>query len=576
MMSIQVLTQGVAAKIAAGEVVERPASVVKELMENSIDANVTQISIEVKGGGLRLIQVVDNGMGIPSDQVETALQRHATSKIIYAEDLDNIRTLGFRGEALPSIAAVSELELTTRTKNDLAGTRILSEGGAITGRHPASRPVGTTVIVRRLFQNVPARLKFMKTAATENGRISAIVSRYGLAYPEIRFILTVDGRHSFSSTGSGNLKDVLAKIYGVETSEAMLEVVGEVDGVGKVSGFVGPPSVNRAQRGYITLFVNRRWIQDRRLTYAVEEAFQGLLMVDRHPVAVLELSLPLADVDVNVHPAKSEVRFRHDREVFSLVQRAVRQTLVGESPVRVVSTGSIYSSPKSAETSSAKPLGSDLMGWAKGPRVEAGPEGEVPVSVDTPMETLPILRVVGQVGNTYIVAEAPSGMYLIDQHAAHERVLFERVQRERQEKGVQSQGMLYPETVEVTPAQQETLGPKSELLKEYGFDFELFGDRSYIFRAVPATLAERDPSQTFIDILDSLSGGQSGDDWEGKVAASIACRSAVRAGDVLERTEMEELMLLLERVANPHTCPHGRPIMIHLSSTHLEKEFGRR
>ena len=574
--SIQVLTSDVAAKIAAGEVVERPASVVKELIENSIDAKATQISIEVKGGGLGLIQVVDSGVGIPADEVETAFQRHATSKINSSEDLDSIRTLGFRGEALPSIAAVSEVELTTRTENDLAGTRILSKGGIVSGRHPTSRPVGTTVIARKLFQNVPARLKFMKSAATENGRISSLAGRYSLAYPEVRFALTVDGRPSFSSTGSGALKDVLAKIYGVETSEAMLEVSGEMDGVGTVSGLVGPPSINRAQRGYITPFVNRRWIQDRRLTYAVEEAYQGLLMVGRHPIAVLELSLPLGDVDVNVHPAKSEVRFRRDRDVFSLVQRAVRETLVSESPVRIANVDTSPAIPKGTEVSSPKLLGSDLMGWARGPRVGTDHGSETSIATGTPIETLPILRVVGQVGNTYIVAEGPGGMYLIDQHAAHERVIFERVQRERQEKGVQSQGMLDPETVELTPAQQETLGPRSELLREYGFDFELFGDRSYIFRAIPVSLAEKRPGQTFIDILDSLSDGEINDDWEGKIATSIACHSAVRAGDALERTEMEELIGSLEGVANPHTCPHGRPIMIHLSSSHLEKEFGRR
>ena len=571
-MGIQVLTVEVAAKIAAGEVVERPVSVVKELIENSLDAGATQIVVEVGGGGLGLIRVVDNGAGIPADEVETAFLRHATSKITSAGDLDRIQTLGFRGEALPSIVAVSEVELVTCTSEEMAGTRITVNRGTVAGRESTSRPAGTTVTVQRLFQNVPARLKFMKSSAAENGRISNLVGRYSLAYPGVRFSLTMDGRPSFSSLGTGVLRDAMARVYSPETAEAMLEVKGETAGVGTVIGFVSPPAISRAQGRYVTFYVNHRWIQDRRLTYAVEEAYQGFLMVGRHPIAVLDVTLPLEEVDVNVHPTKNEVRFRREREVFALVQRSVRETLVELSPV---STVNVDPSPLLSPASRPRqPLASDLAGWAKGPRPDAVEEKHA-TSI-TPMSALPILRVVGQMSNTYIVAEGPDGMYLIDQHTAHERVLFERVQRQRQEKGVQPQGMLSPVTVELTPPQEEVLKPRETMLMQYGFVFEPFGERSYILRAVPASLAERSPERAFLDILDSLAESEGDRGWEMKIASSLACHSAVRAGDTLGQEEMEELVRLLEGAVNPHTCPHGRPTMVHLSSIHLEREFGRR
>ncbi|MFQ5873689.1 MAG: DNA mismatch repair endonuclease MutL [Dehalococcoidia bacterium] len=571
-MSIQVLTTEVAAKIAAGEVVERPASVVKELMENSLDADATQISVEVRRGGLELIRVVDNGHGIAAEDVEKAFLRHATSKIASARDLDRIQTLGFRGEALPSIAAVSQVEKVTRVAEEVAGTRVEFRYGSAAGRESTSRPVGTTVSVRHLFQNVPARLKFVKSPATENGRISSLVSRFSLAYPSVRFNLIIDGRQTFSSPGTGVPRDTLARVYGPETAEAMQELESEVEGVGRVSGFVGPPATSRAQRRYITLFVNRRWVQDRRLSYAVEEAYQGLLMVGRYPIAVLDITLPVEDIDVNVHPTKSEVRLRRGHDVFSLVQRAVREALVELTPVPAVMPRPV--SVQSSLTPRSQPLGSDLAGWARGPSQAQAEEKSTPAV--TPMKALPILRIVGQVSDTYIVTEGPDGMYLVDQHAAHERVLFERVERERRESRVQVQGMLSPATIELTPSQEEALKPREDLLREHGFSFEPFGERSYILRAVPASLSDRNPDRAFLDILDSLMEDEKEEDRDTRIATSIACHSAVRAGDTLEREEMEELVRLLEGTGNPHTCPHGRPTMIHLSSTILEKGFGRR
>ena len=573
-MPIRVLTPETAAQIAAGEVVERPASVVKELIENSLDAGATQIVVEVSGGGLKLIRVVDDGVGIPTCEVETAFERHATSKLTSSEDLERISTLGFRGEALPSIASVSNLELVTRDASEQTGARIRIHGGALVKKESVGRPRGTTVQVANLFQNVPARLKFVKSTATENGRIGNLVTRYAMARPSVRFSLTIDGRNTLTTGGSGDLREAVAGVYGTDSAAAMLTVAAEEEGLGKVNGLAGPPTLSRAQSGYVTLILNGRWIQDRRLNYAVEEAYQNLLMVGRRPVAVLLIEAPPEDVDVNVSPSKTEVRFRKDRAMFALVQRSVRQALVESSPVPSPDLRIISPTPSPDTSSQRRPLASDLLGWASGPRTSAI-DAPAPPSMFT-KTTLPLLRVVGQVNNTYIVAEGPDGMYLVDQHAAHERVLFERVLKEKSEKRVQVQGMLAPVTVDLTPVQKEGLIQVGDSLRSHGFDFEPFGDGAYVLRAVPAMLSARAPDRAFLDILDALIDPSIPYESDEKSAASIACHSAIRAGDVLQQAAMEEVMRRLEQAESPHTCPHGRPTLVHLSSTLLEKEFGRR
>ncbi len=572
-MAIRVLSPETAAQIAAGEVVERPASVVKELIENSLDAGASSIVVEVSGGGLKLIRVIDDGAGISASDVETAFLRHATSKLSSGSDLDNISTLGFRGEALPSIAAVSDLELATRTESEDAGTRVRLQASALLKREVVGRPRGTTVQITRLFQNVPARLKFVKSAATENGRIGNLVTRYAMARPSVRFSLTIDGRKTLSTTGSGGLREAVSSVYGAETAAAMLEVCGVEEGIARISGLAGPPTLSRAQAGYVTLVLNGRWIQDRRLTYAVEEAYQNLLMVGRRPVAALLMEVSPADVDVNVNPSKTEVRFRKDREMFSLVQRTVRRALVESSPMHSPTLASRSPGPMPDSDARRTPLGSELMGWASGPRAPM-PESSSSPSMFT-KATLPLLRVVGQVSNTYIVAEGPDGMYLVDQHAAHERVLFEKALKERSEKRVQVQGMLAPVTVDLTPVQRESLSQVEEQLSGYGFDFEPFGDGAYVLRAVPAMLSNRAPDRAFLDVLDSLLDPGTPEVAEERTAASIACHSAIRAGDVLQQASMEEVVRLLEQAESPHTCPHGRPTLVHLSSSLLEREFGR-
>ncbi len=571
--AIRVLMPEVASKIAAGEVVERPASVVKELVENSLDANATQITIEVRGGGVNLIRVVDNGAGILSGQVELAFRRYATSKINTLADLGNIVSLGFRGEALPSIAAVAEVDILTRTADEEAGTYLEMRDGLGRGEGQRGRPPGTTIAVRNLLRNFPARLKFLKSSATENGHIATVVSQYSLAFPEVRFTLLLEGRAALRTPGSGNLRDVLLELYGLEVAQAMLEMGARDEEppaeamapLPQVSGMVSPPSVARSGRGYLSFFVNRRWVNSRMLARAVEEAYHALLMAGKHPIAVINISLPPQDVDVNVHPTKTEVRFRQEGVIFSTLQRAVRGALVAGTPVPRIAA---------AQPPPPSPRVPGPTLWAPG-SIEAG-QPAPPLVAPLPQASLPILRVLGQLSGSYILAEGPEGLYLIDQHAAHERVLCDRVRAQRQRQEVEVQGLLELVTIEVTARQEELLKGHGEALSGYGFALEPFGDRTYLVRTVPAILRGRDVTQAIREVLDSLAEGDAASDWEERLVVSLACHGAVRAGDTLSPEEMRELVRQLEQTAHPHTCPHGRPTMILLTAGQLERGFGRR
>ncbi len=567
-MTIKILDKATINQIAAGEVVERPASVVKELVENALDAGATQIGVEIRGGGVSLIRVTDNGRGIPSGEVELAFERHATSKINKAGDLQTIGSLGFRGEALPSIAAVADVELVTAFEGEKAGTFISLEGGAVTRKQTQSRTRGTTVTVRNLFKKVPARLKFLKSLATENGQVASVVGRYALAYPETAFSLTIDGKESLKTTGKGRLIDAIIDVYGVGTASKMLPVVEEADDWQggpaseiRVTGMVGTPEVARAGRDLLSFFVNRRWVNHRLLSYAVEEAYSGLLMTGRHPAAVLDISLPPGEVDVNIHPAKSEVKFRSDADVFRAVQRAVRRSLTAQMPVPAV--GEVMA-PYRATPSGIQEL------WERSEGKTATPLPESPPLLTT---SLPVLRVAGQVMNRYIVAEGPDGLYIIDQHAAHERVRYDRLKRQREARKPETQGLLEPVTFELTPRQAAMMRSCADELREFGFQVEAFGYRTYLVRAVPAMAAEDWPS-VLRELLDTLSGEEKSK-WEERMLASIACHGAIKSGQALSDAEMSSLVRQLEESDNPHTCPHGRPTVIRLSAAQLEREFGR-
>lgn len=636
-MPIRVLPETIAAQIAAGEVVERPASVVKELLENSLDAGATSINIEIRGAGSRLIRISDNGHGIPADEIPLALERHSTSKISTLDDIYNLHTLGFRGEALHSIASVSRLTLTSRHQKESVGARILVEGGKVLEVRPVGAPIGTIIEVAELFFNVPARRKFLKSDATERRHVIALVSQYAMAYPQVRFQLTLDGREAFHSTGSGNLTDVLVQALGLETFREMVEVTPlpptrpDLPPI-EVFGFTTTPALHRANRTQITLFVNGRAINDQRLTFAVVQAYHTLLPASRYPVSVLLIQVPPEDVDVNVHPTKAEVRFRHPEAVFTAVQRGVRRAVISQAGTAAIYHSDDYEdsssypadenvpqnrvsslppprqypaqmdfdfdTPAPGRYSQQRPVDeveseyeadSDTDAFyphyapptppTMRPAIQPDDPTAIPEGVGRPKKprTLPILRVVGQINASYIVAEGPVGMYLIDQHAAHERILFEQFLEQYQARELTVQQVLDGGSVSLNPTEAQLLEEIQPVLAEMGFEIEAFGVNTYRVRSVPAILADQDPHQVLHLLLqDSESGKIPGvQTIEDKILRRVCKAAAVKAGQILSHTEMQGLIQQLERCENPHTCPHGRPIMIHLSNKQLEKEFGR-
>jgi DNA mismatch repair protein MutL len=594
-MTIHVLPPEVAGKIAAGEVVERPASVVKELVENALDAGARSVTIELLEGGRRLIRVADDGCGIPSDQVELAFHRYATSKLQSVEDLDRIRTLGFRGEALASIAAVSRLTLITRATGEAAGTRLLLEGGQVVQREPVGAPQGTLITAENLFYNVPARLKFLKQESTERGHVAALVSRYAMAYPHVRFVLRHGRQEVLHTTGSGSLREVLNEVYGVETASQMIPVEPEDAPsrpdlpVVQVTGHVGLPALNRANRSQITLFVNGRWIQDSSLSYAVVQAYHTMLMVGRYPVAVILIDLPPEELDVNVHPTKAEVRFRQPEAVFSAVQRAVRRVLLENAGPPAVHTGVTWGSPEWAARRERlaqvtgerlSQIGIDLDLESPGQYARQSParrEGQEQPAPPARRRSLPLLRVVGQVGATYIVAEGPSGLFLVDQHAAHERILYEQFAAAYAAQEVAAQELLEPVTVELLPEQVALAEASLETLHTVGFRVELFGRTTVRVRAIPALVSGDDPGQALLAALGEIECGEmpTGATAEQALIARVCKQAAVKAGQVLSYAEMEGLIRQLELCESPRTCPHGRPTMLHLSAEELARQFGR-
>ena len=591
-MPIQLLSDKISSMIAAGEVVERPASVVKELVENALDAGATEISVEIRGGGVEQIRVSDNGCGIPHNEVELAFQRFATSKLSDASDLDAIPTLGFRGEALPSIASVARMSVVTRHVDEDFGTRLDLEEGAVCGKKRQGASPGTVMTVRQIFRNVPARRKFLRTTATETSHIQNMVTRYALAYPEVRFALNT-GRSMLLTPGSGSLRETIAAIYSLNVAESMLDIADYDERAERqlVTGMVCQPALSRANRSFMNFFVNRRWVQSRMLGFALEQAYHGFMKERRYPMAVVNIAIDYDQVDVNVHPSKTEVRFRSGDRVFSAIQQAVRHTLTTHSPVPELRRAEVnrpsypYSSTRDANRNfwpiepfnPSSAVLADRNGEASSELQDVAlTVADVDPSGFTHKQALPALRVLGQVQSTYIAAEGPDGMYLIDQHAAHERVMFERIKAEAAASAPQSQSLMEPLTVELNPLQQELVETHMQVFAGLGLLIEPFGGNVYIIRAVPSILTDVDPAKAFVDMLDEMAQGGEVESWSDRAAHSLACHAAIRAGKVLTREEMTALTRELEQCRQPHTCPHGRPTIIHLSGSRLEREFGRR
>ena len=572
-MSIRVLPPEVASQIAAGEVVERPASVVKELVENALDAGARQISIMTKDAGRGMIEVSDDGIGIPAKDLPLTVSRHATSKLSTADDLFHIQTLGFRGEALASIGSVSHLTLTSRHIDADLGAKLVVEGGHLVSVEPQGSPAGTVAKVANLFYNVPARLKFLKKDTTERRHIEEFVTRYAIAYPDVRFKLQQEDRISVQTNGNGDRREALASLYSLDLARQMLEILAEYEQL-KITGFTSSLSFTRSNRREITLFVNGRWVHDVGLVTAVVQAYHTYLMVGRYPQSFLSIELPPELVDVNVHPAKAEIRFREKDKVFSGVQRAVRRALLAHTPVPGVSVDSDILINGNPELKPFQGSWSRLDYEVDSTGSQLAWDTQTSKSSET---TVPLLRLVGQVAATYLVAEGPDGLYLVDQHAAHERVLYEQYLSLRKDS-IASQSLLEPVTVDLSPASASLLNDQLDILEGLGFQVEVFGAQTFLVRAVPSLLAGIDPGAALRVVVEDFEEDETplGTEHEAKLIARICKRAAIKAGQVLSVEEQRELLVGLEACRSPRTCPHGRPTMIHLSVDLLERQFGRR
>ncbi len=643
MSRIRILPEAVANKIAAGEVVERPASVVKELVENALDAGARSVRVEAEAGGRRMIRVSDDGHGMSHDDALLAFERHATSKLRTADDLLSIATLGFRGEALPSVAAVARLLLETCTEEEAEGTRVEFAGGKLVGVKPAGLPTGTTVSVADLFYCVPARRKFLKSDTTELGHIASLVTHYALANPDKQFILKTPTQEILNCSPVEKLSDRVYQVFGRQALDELVEIPeakapvraaitepalepGEEASSLTVTGFTSRPEVQRPNRNGIYIFVNRRLVRDRLLLHAIHEAYRNVMPPNVFPAVLLFLDLPYEEVDVNVHPAKIEVRFRHPQFVHDSTRDAIRQALVGARPIAsfaaatqsaqqaVAAGASSATGPPRAVIPAAIPLeelaapGSDggfdltaaplqpveqrfpfeaggaIGGPAPGPlpsedwRPEmSGATAEVPATLPRADE-ISDLKPLGQVSASFIVAVNGEGLWIVDQHVAHERVLFEQHLAARRAGRVEGQRLLMPIVVELSPRQLVIFERIAEELGENGFEVAAMGPRSVAIQAVPAGIETADAERLLTEILDGIereNAAISIDTLQAKIAASTACHAAIKVNMPLDQTKMEWLLAALSKTDCPMSCPHGRPIVLRYSVREIEKAFKR-
>lgn len=578
-MPIHLLTPETIGKIAAGEVVERPSSVVKELIENSIDAGASRIAVEIEDGGGSLIRVSDDGVGMSIDDLSVAVLRHATSKLTGFDDLERLTTLGFRGEAIPSIGAVSNLVVRSAARGSATGARIGIEYGETVAPRIEAAPAGTTVSVSDLFGNVPARRKFLRQPSTEASYISRLIGAYACNRSDIRWSLVNDARKVISTSGTGDDGDAAIGVFGSEVADEVLALRSEgsasaVPGI-TVSGWVSSPRVTRSHRQNLFFFVNGRLVQHRALTYALEEAFHSLLMVGRHPIGMVRIELDPAQVDVNVHPTKAEVKFVDERSVCRAVQRATHDALTLQQQDVLPQVEFTAPAPAGASVEQGT-FGAWVSRQGFGSQAPAATDETGPTQIRPHPSGVPVMRVLGQVGATYIVAEGPEGMFMIDQHAAHERVMYEKIIGQMKSQAIERQPLLDPMVVELSPEELTAFDRSIDELREIGFDIDRFGEQLIAIRQIPAIVRGVDIAERIHLILQELADGGVGDSWLDSVAISAACHTSIRAGQALSLPEMRELVAQLERTAQPRACGHGRPTMLHMSQMELERQFARR
>ena len=578
-MKIKVLDPLIASKIAAGEVIERPSSVIKELVENSIDANSTTIEIEIINGGMDLIKIIDNGEGITKEDLPLAIKRHATSKIDTIDDLSYLTSMGFRGEALASIAAVSQMELSSKPLQSPAGSNIQVENSTILTEKPVSMINGTSIIVNNLFYNLPARKKFMSTQKSESNRILRLINHFGVTHPEIRFKLIIDEKQKINTIGNGELIHTIAKILSQNLANELIPV-DFTDNDFKISGYISPPHISRTNRSNILYSVNKRIVKDKLITMALEQAYRGFLTVGRFPITVLDLSTNPSKVDINVHPRKDEVRFMNENEVFSFIQRSVRETLVEKLPVpntfnSTYDTSYPLNSPTIKNLFTEKPTDYNQIDPTKQKFFDFDNNNRQNTIQNT---NFPILRAIGQIDSTYIIAEGENGMYILDQHACHEKINYEKIIESIGSNMMDMQLLMEPYLIDISTLKTKFLTKKLESLNANGVSIDQLDDQTIILKGVPATISNTKLNEFIKDIESFIESELDIDDALGTmsaIAASIACHSSIRAGDTIDINEMNLLLRGLENCIEPFHCPHGRPTIQNINIQQLNRMFIR-
>ncbi|MFO7915888.1 MAG: DNA mismatch repair endonuclease MutL [Candidatus Krumholzibacteriales bacterium] len=579
MAFIKKLSRETTARIAAGEVIERPVNVVKELIENSIDAGAARISVTLQGGGKELIRIKDDGAGIPASEIEAAADNFSTSKISGIEDIGTVDTLGFRGEALASIRAVSRLSILSGTENDEAAREVSWEGIRLTGEKPAARKTGTTVTVRDLFFNLPARKKFLSSDSAETRRITALIRRMSISFPFTAITLESDGKKILSYSAS-SLKERIEAVTGPGNFNRMKKVE-RAGGEFRLSGYVSSPELSRGNRSMQYFFVNNRYVKDKIIGYALRRAYENVIPADRHPMAILFLEVPRNLVDINVHPSKSRIKFQNEREVHRFVHRSVRDAVRGEKTVSFQEkVESVYRSifPEKQKEEMPEAAGRDTPEYSRQGELDIRETEwlarESPQSLlNEKSEMSKSAELYWQLHDSYIFIQIRNGMVIIDQHAAHERILYNRARNNIAGEKPRVQSLLFPATIELSPEEYDNFEEYSDILPQLGFEAEPFGIRTIIVRGIPAGVKNWSEGALLRDILGETGGKGSSLD---AMLKSYACHSAIRAGEKLSVEEMESLVDQLFATEYPFTCPHGRPTMLRISRPELDRRFGRK